>query len=72
MKFKVQKFGLSNTNLLKHTEAVTSIGWINSDEILSIGDDHQLLRWNINSGKAQNIQISYPLNIKNINEFFIF
>lgn len=68
MKFKVQEFGL--TDSLKHLEAVTSIGWINSEEILSIGDDHQLLRWNVSSGKAQNIPISYSSNVTNINEYF--
>ena len=31
----------------KHSEALLGVSWINSDEVISAADDHQLLKWNI-------------------------
>jgi intraflagellar transport protein 80 len=36
----------------KHTDIVTAVGWINSDELLSCSDDHQILKWNLVSIEA--------------------
>uniref|UniRef100_A0A0M3IE26 WD_REPEATS_REGION domain-containing protein n=1 Tax=Ascaris lumbricoides TaxID=6252 RepID=A0A0M3IE26_ASCLU len=36
----------------KHKDAVMAVGWLNSDEMLSCGDDQQLLRWNLVSLEA--------------------
>ena len=36
----------------KHSEALLGVGWINSDEIVSAADDHQLLKWNIGKLEA--------------------
>lgn len=67
MKLKVQK-RLFHDNAKKtqplHTEAVSALDWLNSEEILSAADDQQLLKWNITNGKSQTI-----LNFK---EYYIF
>jgi intraflagellar transport protein 80 len=34
---------------LLHSELVSCLGWANSNQLFSCGDDHQLLRWNITS-----------------------
>lgn len=40
----------------EHTEAVSGVGWLNAEEVLSAGDD-QILRWNISTGKAQTVNV---------------
>ncbi|KAI1722949.1 intraflagellar transport protein 80 like protein [Ditylenchus destructor] len=63
MKLKLQKLGErhptapQNQEHVQHSEAVLGVGWLNSDEILSCSDDHQVLKWNIASGKAQPVNI---------------
>ena len=40
----------------KHKEAVLGIGWLNSHEVITATDDHQLIKWNI--GKGESIVLS--------------
>lgn len=44
----------------KHTEALLGVGWLNSDEIISAGDDHQLLRWNMGKMDPVNLPALKP------------
>uniref|UniRef100_A0A914QF01 Uncharacterized protein n=1 Tax=Panagrolaimus davidi TaxID=227884 RepID=A0A914QF01_9BILA len=39
----------------KHSETLCGVGWLNSDEIISASDDHQLLKWNIGKFDAQSL-----------------
>ncbi|XP_076064271.1 intraflagellar transport protein Oseg5 [Oratosquilla oratoria] len=41
------RFKISLQNKPKHTDFVTCVGWMNADEVVSSGDDHQLLQWNL-------------------------
>jgi intraflagellar transport protein 80 len=36
----------------KHTEPVLGVGWLNTDEVVSCGDDHQLLKWNMSKSES--------------------
>ncbi len=36
----------------RHTDMVTAVGWLNSDEMVSCGDDLQMLKWNLVSVEA--------------------
>lgn len=40
----------------KHEDAVHAIGWVNSDEIISAGDDHKLVKWTI--GKPESFLLT--------------
>jgi WD40 repeat protein len=44
MKFKIKKSG----DRPKHTELVSTVGWLNDNELYSIGDDNQICKWDIN------------------------
>ncbi|XP_040569650.2 intraflagellar transport protein 80 homolog [Lepeophtheirus salmonis] len=37
----------SNLNDPKHTELVSCVSWMSPDEVLSIGDDRQIYKWNL-------------------------
>ncbi|ELT91803.1 hypothetical protein CAPTEDRAFT_169559 [Capitella teleta] len=39
----------------KHTELVSCVGWTTPDEVISSGDDHQLLKWNLLSNEASKL-----------------
>uniref|UniRef100_H2ZBZ1 Anaphase-promoting complex subunit 4 WD40 domain-containing protein n=1 Tax=Ciona savignyi TaxID=51511 RepID=H2ZBZ1_CIOSA len=36
----------------KHTETVTCIAWSSADEVISTGDDHKILKWNLVTGES--------------------
>ncbi|XP_078484074.1 intraflagellar transport protein 80 homolog [Ciona intestinalis] len=40
----------------KHTETVTCVAWSSADEVISTGDDHKILKWNLVTGE------SFPLS----------
>ena len=31
----------------KHSDLVSAVGWTNPEEVISVCDDHQILKWNI-------------------------
>lgn len=35
-------------------DVITCVAWSSSNEVISCGDDHQLLKWNLVSGETQN------------------
>ncbi|CAG9540779.1 unnamed protein product [Cercopithifilaria johnstoni] len=37
----------------KHSDSVIAITWIKSDELISVGDDQQVLKWNLMNGDVQ-------------------
>ncbi|XP_064394634.1 intraflagellar transport protein 80 homolog [Halichondria panicea] len=39
----------------KHSDIVTCVGWASSDELYSVSDDHQILRWDFNSGETHQV-----------------
>ena len=51
----------------KHTDAVSAIGWANSEELISCSDDHQMLKWNGVSGDVASVvtlpDTLYPTDI---------
>ena len=46
------RFKTSNIKEAKHTELVSCVGWASPDDVISIGDDHQILRWNLVSAET--------------------
>ena len=42
------KFKIKQADRPKHTELVAGVGWSNMNELFSIGDDQQILKWDIN------------------------
>ena len=49
------RFKTSNIKEAKHTELVSCVGWASPDDVYSIGDDHQILRWNLVSAETQKV-----------------
>ena len=49
MNFKF-KHAFSSKSLLNHKELVSSASWLSSEQLVSCGDDRQLLIWNVVSG----------------------
>lgn len=45
------RFKISLSREPKHKDFATAVGWSTSDELLSVGDDHQLLKWQLASGE---------------------
>jgi intraflagellar transport protein 80 len=45
----------------KHTDTVTGLGWVGSDELISAADDRQLLRWN--GGEVASVVAQLPDNV---------
>ncbi|VBB31889.1 unnamed protein product, partial [Acanthocheilonema viteae] len=37
----------------KHSDSVTAVAWIKSDELISAGDDQQVLKWNLMNSDVQ-------------------
>ncbi|KAH7708444.1 WD40 repeat [Aphelenchoides avenae] len=46
----------------KHTEPVLGLGWLNSDEVISCADDHQLLKWNMSKAEPTEL-VAFKGNI---------
>lgn len=44
MRFKIKK----GSDRPKHSELVSCVGWLNDNELFSIGDDQVIWRWDIN------------------------
>ena len=42
------KFKIKQADRPKPTELVAGVGWSNMNELFSIGDDQQILKWDIN------------------------
>lgn len=55
MKLQVQKLHYLNDKKAQvlHKETVSALGWLNSEVILTAGDDQQLLKWNVTNGNSQ-------------------
>ena len=41
------KFKLKQSDRPKHTELVAGVAWSNTNELFSVGDDNQILKWDI-------------------------
>ena len=50
------RFKTSNIKEAKHTELVSCVGWASPDDVISIGDDHQILRWNLVSAETVKVR----------------
>lgn len=37
----------------RHSDSVVAVAWINSDELISVGDDQQVLKWNLMNDDVQ-------------------
>ncbi|CAG9566558.1 unnamed protein product [Danaus chrysippus] len=46
------KFKISSFKEPKHVGAVSCVGWNNTEDVFSCGDDHKLLKWNLVSGEC--------------------
>ena len=46
------RFKTSNIKEAKHSELVSCVGWSTPDDVYSVGDDHQILRWNLVSAET--------------------
>ena len=51
------RFKTSNIKEAKHTELVSCVGWASPDDVISIGDDHQILRWNLVSAETVKVTL---------------
>ena len=41
------RFKCSNLKEPKHTDLVSCVGWMSPDDVISIADDHKILKWNL-------------------------
>ena len=41
------RFKTSNLKEAKHTDLVSCVSWASPDEVVSIGDDHAAIKWNL-------------------------
>ena len=53
------RFKTSNIKEAKHSELVSCVGWASPDDVISIGDDHQILRWNLVSAETVKVEKEY-------------
>ena len=53
------RFKTSNIKEAKHSELVSCVGWASPDDVISIGDDHQILRWNLVSAETVKVEKKY-------------
>ena len=49
------RFKTSNLREACHTELVSCVGWASPDDVYSVADDHQVLRWNLVSAETQKV-----------------
>ena len=49
------RFKTSNLREACHTELVSCVGWASPDDVYSVADDHQILRWNLVSAETQKV-----------------
>ena len=49
------RFKTSNLRDACHTELVSCVGWASPDDVYSVADDHQILRWNLVSAETQKV-----------------
>ena len=45
--FLSMRFKTSNLKEAKHTDLVSCVSWASPDEVVSIGDDHAVIKWNL-------------------------
>ena len=57
------RFKTSNIKEAKHTELVSCVGWASPDDVISIGDDHQILRWNLVSAETVKVALISKVRI---------
>ena len=50
------RFKTSNLRESCHTELVSCVGWASPDDVYSVADDHQILRWNLVSAETQKVK----------------
>ena len=41
------RFKTSNLKDAKHSDLVSCVAWASPDEVVSIGDDHNIIKWNL-------------------------
>ena len=49
------RFKTSNIKEAKHSSLVSCVGWSSPDDVYSVGDDHQILRWNLVSAETSKV-----------------
>ena len=54
------RFKTSNLREACHTELVSCVGWASPDDVYSVADDHQVLRWNLVSAETQKVFSMMP------------
>ncbi|KAL5476125.1 hypothetical protein EMCRGX_G026033 [Ephydatia muelleri] len=54
-KSREMKLKLSLQKEPKHSELVSCVGWSSPNELYSVGDDHQILRWDFQSDNANQL-----------------
>ena len=64
------RFKTSNIKEAKHTELVSCVGWASPDDVISIGDDHQILRWNLVSAETVKVALNSQVIFVRINMMF--
>ena len=52
------RFKTSNLREACHTELVSCVGWASPDDVYSVADDHQVLRWNLVSAETQKVNVT--------------
>lgn len=41
------RFKTSNLKETKHSDLVSCVAWMSPDEVLSVGDDRKIVKWNL-------------------------
>ena len=59
------RFKTSNLREACHTELVSCVGWASPDDVYSVADDHQILRWNLVSAETQKVFSVMPSRFPN-------
>lgn len=49
------RFKTSNLKEAKHTDLVAAVSWSSADDVISVGDDHKIFKWNLVSGRSLSI-----------------
>lgn len=47
------RFKTSNLKEAKHSDLVSCVSWMSPDDVISIADDHKILKWNLVSAETQ-------------------
>ena len=49
------RFKTSALKEAKHTELVSCVAWMSPDDVISIGDDHKILKWNLVNSETKDL-----------------